>query len=227
MKINRGLLIAQVVGLFVVFALLLFGAAGTTSWWAGWWFLILFFGFVTAISLWLLGYNPALLQERMTGLKSAEKGWDVAILLAMNAAFLFWLILMPLDAVRFRWSNVPLVLQLVGEGIMLASFVLFYLTFRANSYLSPVVRIQGERGQTVVSTGPYAYVRHPMYAAALLLFVGTSLMLGSWYGVLVGLLLEAGIARRAVLEEQTLREELQGYEEYQERVRYRLIPHVW
>ena len=87
--------------------------------------------------------------------------------------------------------------------------------------------MQGERGQTVVSTGPYAYVRHPMYAAALLLFVGASLLLGSWYGVLVGLLLEAGIARRAVLEEQTLREELSGYEEYQGKVRYRLVPGGW
>ena len=134
---------------------------------------------------------------------------------------------MPLDAVRFRWSQVPVWLQVVGAIILLGSFYLFFLTFRENSYLSSVVRIQEERGQTVVSTGPYHYARHPMYSAFVLLVVGTPLLLGSWHGVLVGLILVGMVARRAVLEERLLRKELKKYDLYIAQVKYRLIPHVW
>ena len=109
----------------------------------------------------------------------------------------------------------------------MGSFYLFYLTFRENSFLSPAVRIQTERAQTVVSTGPYAYVRHPMYAGFVLFTLGTTLLLGSWYGLLGGLLLIGMVARRAVLEERALQEELEGYSAYMTRVRYRFVPHLW
>ena len=95
------------------------------------------------------------------------------------------------------------------------------------AFLSPVVRMQGDRGQTVISTGPYHYVRHPMYAGLLFFVIGTSLLLGSGYGILVGMLFVALLARRAVLEERTLRNELPGYDGYMARVKYRLIPYVW
>jgi protein-S-isoprenylcysteine O-methyltransferase Ste14 len=107
------------------------------------------------------------------------------------------------------------------------SFYLFFLTFRENSYLSPAVRVQQERAQTVVSTGPYHYVRHPMYSAIVIFGVGTPLLLGSWYGVFFGLIIGAVIAWRAVLEERTLRQELPGYAAYMAEVKYRLIPYVW
>jgi len=90
-----------------------------------------------------------------------------------------------------------------------------------------MVRIQKDRGQTVVSTGPYHFVRHPMYAAALLFMLGTALLLGSWYGLLMVLIFAGMIAGRAVLEERTLQHELQGYDTYMAQVKYRLIPHVW
>ncbi len=134
---------------------------------------------------------------------------------------------MALDAVRFRWSELPVWLQVVGGVILLCSFYLFYLTFRENSYLSPAVRIQSERGQMVISTGPYHYVRHPMYSAGLLFFLGTSLLLGSLYGLVAALVLICAIGIRAVLEERTLRQELEGYETYMAQVRYRLIPYLW
>jgi len=118
-------------------------------------------------------------------------------------------------------------LQVVGAIVLICSFPLFFATFRENSYLSPMVRIQEDRGQTVVSTGPYHYVRHPMYAAALLFLLGTALLLGSGFGLLFGLILVAMIAGRAVLEEHTLREELQGYDSYMAQVKYRLIPYIW
>jgi protein-S-isoprenylcysteine O-methyltransferase Ste14 len=101
------------------------------------------------------------------------------------------------------------------------------LVFRENSYLSATVRIQEERGQTVISTGPYHYVRHPMYAGGLFMFLGTPLLLGSWYGLLLTLLFLPALLVRAVLEERTLLQELPGYDAYMAHVKYRLIPHVW
>ena len=222
------MLVVQIVGMFVVFALALFIPAGTTAWPAGWIFLVLFFGFVVAISVWLLRYDPGLLKERMSGtIRPDQKTWDKVFVVLTSILFFAWLILMPLDAVRFRWSQMPVWLQGVGAIVLLVSFYLFYLTFRENSYLSPVVRIQTDREQAVVSTGPYQYVRHPMYAGFVLFMLGTTFLLGSWYGLLLGLILVTMAARRAVLEERMLREELQGYEAYMAQVKYRLIPHVW
>jgi protein-S-isoprenylcysteine O-methyltransferase Ste14 len=228
MMVNRTLLTAQIAGMFVVFSLALFLAAGTVIWPAGWAFLVLFFGFTVAISRWLLKNNPGLLSERMTGIgKPDQKTWDKVFFGVANVFFLAWLVLMPLDAVRFHWSQMPVWLQMVGAFLLLCSFYIFFLTFRENSYLSPAVRVQTDRGQTVVSTGPYQYVRHPMYATAIIFLVGTTLLLGSWYGLALVLLLVVAIALRAVQEERTLRAELPGYDVYMAQVHYRLVPHVW
>ena len=214
--------------MFVVFGLALFLAAGTVVWPAGWAFLVLFFGFTIALSRWLLRHNPGLLTERMTGIgKPDQPAWDKVFFVVMEVFFLAWLVLMPLDAVRFRWSQMPGWLQVVGAVLLLGSFYLFFLTFRENPYLSPAVRVQTERGQTVISTGPYRYVRHPMYATVILFMVGTTLLLGSWYGLLLGLILVVAIAFRAVQEERVLRAELPGYDAYMAQVKYRLIPYVW
>jgi protein-S-isoprenylcysteine O-methyltransferase Ste14 len=226
--VNLKLLIAQILGMFVVFALALFGAAGTVAWPAGWVFLILFFGFVIGLSAWLASTNPGLLTERMTGIgKPDQKWWDRIFFTAAQAVFLAWLISMPLDAVRFRWSTMPLALQILGALLLVGSFLLLFLTFKANPYLSPAVRIQRERGQAVIDSGPYRFVRHPMYAGAGVLIVGTSLLLASWWGLLVGLLVIVGVALRAVQEERTLANELHGYTAYMQRVRSRMLPHVW
>jgi len=226
--VNLKLLGVQIVGLFIAFSLALFLPAGTISWPAGWAFLILFFGFVIAISLWLLRHNPGLLIERMTGAgKPDQKAWDKVFHLLAGVGFFSWLVLMALDAVRFRWSQMPLPLQGAGAFLLLASFALFFLTFRENAYLSPAVRVQSDRGQVVVSTGPYRHVRHPMYAAFILFALGTTLLLGSWYGLLLALVLIVMVAWRSVREERTLREELPGYVEYMATVKYRLIPYLW
>jgi protein-S-isoprenylcysteine O-methyltransferase Ste14 len=228
MTVNRRLLTAEIVGMFVVFALVLFLAAGTAAWPAGWAFLLLFFGFTIAISRWLLRHNPGLLTERMTGIgKPDQKAWDKLFYVVANVVFLAWLIVMPLDAVRFHWSQMPGWLQVLGVVLLLGSFYLFFLTFRENTYLSPAVRIQTERGHSVVSTGPYQYVRHPMYATAIIFMIGTTLVLGSWYGLVLELILIIVIAFRAVQEERTLRAELSGYDAYMAQVKYRLIPYVW
>ncbi|HLH25025.1 MAG TPA: isoprenylcysteine carboxylmethyltransferase family protein [Chloroflexota bacterium] len=227
-KVNLPLLAAEFAGLFMVFAAALFLAAGTLAWLAGWLFLLLFFGLSIVLSLWLLRYNPALLRERMTGIgKADQKAWDKALFALLQLLFLTWLVVMPLDAVRFHWSRMPGWLQVTGAAGLVGSFYLFYLVFRENAYLSPAVRVQRERGQTVVSTGPYHHVRHPMYATAIIFIASAALLLGSWYGLLIGFIIVLLIARRAVLEEQTLREELPDYAAYMQQVRYRLVPHVW
>jgi protein-S-isoprenylcysteine O-methyltransferase Ste14 len=225
--INLKLLVAQIAILFSVIALLLFLPAGTIAWLSGWTFLVLFFGFVIAITVWLYRNDPGLLQERMTLFKPDQEPWDKALLTVTQVLFLAWLILMPLDAVRFRWSQMPVSFQAIGAIILMCSFYLFFLTFRENPFLSSAVHIQKERGHTVVSTGPYRYVRHPMYSAFIPFVFGTALLLGSWYGVLFGLIHVIIVARRAVLEERMLRKELKGYDRYMDRVKYRLIPCVW
>ncbi len=228
MSVNVRLLAVEFAAMVVIFALVLFLAAGTVFWAAGWIFLVLFFGADGALGLWLLRHDPGLLKERMTGFgKPGEPAWDKVFFVLLMVFFLAWLILMPLDAVRFRWSHVPAWLQGVGAILLLGSFYLFFLTFRENPYASAVVRVQTERGQRVISTGPYRYVRHPMYAAAIPFATGTALLLGSCYGLLVGLIFFAGLVFRAVQEERVLRAELPGYEEYMARVKYRFIPYVW
>jgi protein-S-isoprenylcysteine O-methyltransferase Ste14 len=219
--------IAQTLGLFILFALALFLPAGSLSWLAGWVFLILFFGFFTSVNIWLFKHNPGLLQERMSLGRSDQKGWDKVLFPLLLALPFAWLAFIALDAVRFHWSSIPVWVQVIGAAILLFSFHLLFLTFRENSYLSTVVRIQEDRGHKVVSSGPYHYVRHPMYSAFIPFMVGTPLLLGSWYGVLLGLGFMVVLARRAVLEESTLREELQGYADYMTQVKYRILPYIW
>jgi protein-S-isoprenylcysteine O-methyltransferase Ste14 len=219
--------IGQFVGCFALFALALFLPAGTLAWPAGWLFLALFFGFYLAITIWLVRHNPALLQERLRLRTSDQQGWDKVLFPLLLLYSLAWLSLLSFDTMRAKWSPVPVWLQIVGAIILLSAFVLLFLTFRENTYLSPVVRIQDERGHHVVSTGPYHYVRHPMYAAIAVFVVGTSLLLGSWSGVLVGAVFVVGLARRAILEERTLQAHLPGYASYMIEVKHRLIPYLW
>ena len=212
---------------FLIIALALFLPAGTVLWPAGWVFLILLLGF-TLVNIGLLfTSSPGLLEERLSLSQPGQKTWDKALISLGYLLGLAWAMLMPLDAVRFHWSHVPLFLQIVGAIVLIGSFPLVILTFRENAFLSPAVRIQEERGQTVISTGPYHYVRHPLYASAILFFLGTPLLLGSWYGLLFALVPIAWMAVRAVLEERVLREELPGYDAYMAQVKYRLIPYVW
>ena len=227
MKINIKEQVLETVGFFAVFALALFLPAGTLAWSAGWIFLLLFFGFYLTVTLWLYRHNPGWMQERMHLSASNQQGWDKILFPIMEIFFIVWLIFISLDAVRFHWSFVPLWLQLIGALILLCSFYFLFLTFSENSYLSPVVRVQEERGHTVVSTGLYHHVRHPMYMAILILIVGTSLLLGSWYGLIFVIICRAILARRAVLEEQMLLKELSGYADYMAQVKYRLIPYIW
>ena len=213
--------------LLFVFVVVFFLAAGTVSWLYGWIFLILFYGYSFWALLWMLRHSPGLIEERASGFKSNQPTWDKVVYVIILVVFSIWWVSIPLDAVRFHLSQMPTWLHVVGVLVLLSSFYLMFLTFRENPYLSSVVRIQEDRGHTVVSTGPYRYVRHPLYTSALLLFLGSALLLGSWIGVLLGILLEGILAGRAVREERVLQKGLEGYDAYVAQVRWRLIPHVW
>ena len=221
------LIVLQTAALFSVIALCLFLPAGTLTWLAAWMFILLFVGFFTGVNLWLSKHNPSLLKERVRLRTSDQKGWDRALFPLLEGLIIGWLVFISFDATRFHWSTVSITFQAIGTLILLCSFYLLFLTFRENSYLSPVVRLQAERGQKVISTGPYRYVRHPMYSGISLFMVGTPLLLGSWYGVLFGLAVVVVLARRAVLEERMLAKELSDYPSYMSQVKFRLIPRVW
>jgi len=227
-RVDLGRLVLQTAVMMLVIALALFLPAGTFAWPEGWIFFGLMFGLSAGESFWLIRHDPELMNERMSGVgrKDQEK-WDKVLLAIVGIAYFAWLALMGLDAVRFRWSHVPPALRAIGGLAFVDSFWLFHATFRENAFLSPAVRVQTDRGQTVVSTGPYARVRHPMYAAFVVFVLGAALLLGSWWGVAGGFVLIGLVARRAVLEERVLRERLAGYDEYMRRVRYRFVPGVW
>jgi len=224
---NKKLLAAQVVITILTYALPIWLPAGIRAWPTAWIFLLMWLGFWLFILLWLFRRNPGLLQERMRIRTPDQKGWDRVVGPLVYVSLFLWLLFASFDAGRFHWSFMPGWLQGVGALILVCSFFLFFLTFRENSYLSPLVRIQEDRGQKVVTTGVYHYVRHPMYAATLVTVLGSSLLLGSCYGILAGLLVILTLGWRAVLEERSLREDLPGYLEYLKQVKYRFIPYIW
>jgi protein-S-isoprenylcysteine O-methyltransferase Ste14 len=224
---NIKLVVAQVAITLLIYALPLFLPAGIRAWLAAWIFLALLLGFWLFILVWLFRQNPDLFWERMRLQTSDQKGWDKIVGPLIYVSLFLWLLFAAYDAAHFHWSPVPIWLHAIGAIILFFSFLLFFLTFRENTFLSPLVRVQQDRGQKVISTGPYHYVRHPMYAATLIFVIGTPLLLGAWYGILVGPIVALVLAWRAVLEERTLQRELSGYLEYITQVKYRLVPFVW
>jgi len=209
-------------------AVILFLSANTLNWPGAWIYLAVIAISGIVIGLWLAKHDPALLAERMSApIQRSQKFWDKVWMTVVLFVVVVWFVLMALDAARFRWSHVPVWVQALGAVGILLSMYFTYLTFRVNTFAAPVVKIQAERAQTVVATGPYGCVRHPLYAGALFYIFGAPLLLGSWYGLAAAPVLMILLAIRTVMEERTLAAELQGYAEYAARVRYRLIPLVW
>jgi protein-S-isoprenylcysteine O-methyltransferase Ste14 len=205
--------------------LLIFGAAGTIRYWQAWIYLALFFGMSGMITLDLLRRDPALLERRMKGGPTAERRpQQRLIMLGASLGFIGLHVIPALD-VRFHWSIVPPAVVAIGDMLFAIGFGFIGRVYRENTYTSATIEIS--EGQRVIDTGPYAVVRHPMYASALVYLVGTPLALGSYWGFLAFGLMLPFLIWRLLDEERLLARELPGYAEYQRRVRFRLVPFLW
>ncbi len=211
---------------FVVIGVLVFWPAGTLAYPGGWALIILLVGGGLAMTIWLAKTNPRLLRERLgSPVQRNQKPWDRVWSPIFFVGLLGWLAFMAWDARRTGFVAVPVWVQVLGALGVVAAMLGSWRTLGENPFAAPVVKIQ--EGHKVIDTGPYAVVRHPMYATALPMLVGMPLVLGSWWGLALSPIFIVGIAWRAVHEEKTLRAELSGYDEYAARVRYRFIPLVW
>src|SRR5215813_6875915 len=216
----RGLLF-----LAMAMGLLLFGLAGTIEYWQAWAYLGVYFGGSLLILLYLLQADPALLERRMRGEPSAEKDKaQRSIMLFASLGFIGLLVVPALDR-RMHWSHVSAGITILGDILVAVWWFIILIVFRENSFTSATIEVVS--GQRVISTGPYALVRHPMYAGGLLLVLGTPLALGSIWGLLVIAAMTPVLLLRLVDEERFLSKNLPGYKEYCARVRWRLIPGVF
>lgn len=213
----------------LIFPALILSLSGDPSWPAGWIFSIWLTLLCFSTIVYLYRKDPALLAERYQKPGAGnQEGWDRYVVYGLLIGFLVWIVIMPLDAKRFGWSPVfPIWLNVLGGAGLAGSFFLFFRSFTDNTFLSPLVRIQDDRLQRVVSTGVYGFVRHPMYLGAILMFIGAPLLLGSYYGLFAGLALTILLMARIIGEEIMLVQKLEGYREYTQSVRYRLIPFLW
>jgi protein-S-isoprenylcysteine O-methyltransferase Ste14 len=209
------------------FAVLLFVPAGTLHWPGAWVFLAFMVASGLGFGGWLARKDPALLAERMRSpVRADQPAADKKLLLVFLIVNVIWLVAMGLDE-RFHLSRMPLALQVLGLVLLVASSVFIAWVFRENSFAAAVVRVQSERGHRVISTGPYAFVRHPMYSGAIPFMVGIALLLGSWLGMAISPIFAILFGLRARIEERTLTAGLPDYADYAARVRYRLLPGVW
>jgi protein-S-isoprenylcysteine O-methyltransferase Ste14 len=204
----------------------LFGIAGRVDWPAAWLIMALFTGH-TFLSGWLLfRHDPELLKERMTTGSNVPQ-WDRLIARGNRIVLVIFLATAALDAGRFGWSAMPIIVRAIGTAAVVAAIGVIWWCAAANHFLSAGTRIQSERGHTVVQHGPYRFVRHPLYASRVVLITGAALTLGSWIALVPAGLNAVLLILRTSLEDRLLATELPGYREYAKHVPGRLVPGVW
>ena len=211
--------------LAVVMGLLLFVPAGTIHYWQAWVYLSIFTGASVLTTLYLMRKDPALLKRRMSGGPTAEKRPTQKFIMLCTSIGFIALLVVPAFDHRFGWSNVPLFVVLVGDLLVAVGFALIVRVYRENTFSSATIEVI--KGQQVISTGPYAIVRHPMYASAFLYLIGTPLALGSYWGLLPIAAMMPFLIWRLLDEERLLVADLPGYSDYQKKVRFRLVPGIW
>ena len=223
-RVIGGALIQLVVTLAVM-GVVLFWPAGTLAWPAGWWFAAAFLvcTLIAVVIIWRV--NPEIFAAR-SRIQPGTQWWDYFFIALIIGGFLLVLPVAALDF-RFGWSAMPGWLMGLGVVLFVVGYAGSIWPVAVNRHFEPGVRIQADRGQTVIDTGPYAIVRHPGYSAAVIMIVGMALMLGSYWALLPAVVAIVGTAVRTVLEERTLNAGLAGYADYTQRVKYRWVPGVW
>ena len=227
-KVTPAMLALAIVYL-LLWPLVLLWLSGDWGWIEGWIFAVWFVALFGICIVWLYRHDPALLAERFrkpgTGGQSRADRW---ITFGLMVCFVFWILLPPLDARRFGWTpRLPVWVEAAGGLLLLGAVFFLFRSFTDNTFLSPLVRIQSERSQTVVSTGVYGRVRHPMYLGAILMSFGAPLLLSSAWALIPALGLTLLLLIRIGQEEDLLVRDLEGYRAYRERVRFRLVPYIW
>jgi protein-S-isoprenylcysteine O-methyltransferase Ste14 len=216
---------AGFVFLFVVMASVFFGSAGTLHDGRAWIMLAVFFGCAGAITVWLWFRDKALLERRVKAGPGSEPDPMQNVVQALAGLVFLAIIAAPGLDRRFGWSHPPLAVSLVGDGMIAIGFLIVFMTFRENTFTAGTIEVA--EGQHLIDSGPYAIVRHPMYAGALIMIAGIPLALGSWWGLVPAALLVPVIVWRLMREEAFLATNLAGYGDYRGRVRHRLAPFFW
>jgi protein-S-isoprenylcysteine O-methyltransferase Ste14 len=209
----------------VTMAAVLFVAAGTIDYWQAWVFLLVFFGSSFAITAYLARHDPALLERRLVAGPSAEKDKTQKLIQLLAMIAFIAIFVFPAIDHRYGWSSMPASVAIAGDLLIATGFLAVFLVFKENSYASSIIEVGAE--QKIVTTGPYAVVRHPMYSGALVMLIGVPLALGSWWGLLLVIPITAVLVWRLLEEENFLAKSLPGYPDYQNKVRYHLLPLLW
>ena len=208
-----------------VMCALIFGVAGTMRYWQAW----VYLGIYVAVSIptmrYLVRKDPALLERRMRGGPMFEKECTQRIIMTFTSLGFIALLVLPALDRRFGWSSVPVWTVVLGDVLVAMGYYFILLVYRVNSYSASTIQVVP--GQAVISTGPYAIVRHPMYASGSLYIFGTPLALGSYWGFVAIATMMPFLLWRLLDEERILTRELPGYADYRRRVRHRLVPMVW
>jgi protein-S-isoprenylcysteine O-methyltransferase Ste14 len=218
-------IVRETLGL-VVMDTALFWSARTFNWWPAWTLTAVTLAWIIGTAVVIVTYHPEMLAERL-GPRKGAKLWDTVIMSLLGAAQLARYIVAGLDY-RHGWTgNFSIVVIIAGILLCIFGYALFVWSAAANAFFSQIVRIQTERGQTVVTRGPYHSIRHPAYLGAILVELGVPILLSSWWALSITVLTLFLLLLRTFLEDQTLQKELPGYQEYSTKVRYRLLPGIW
>jgi protein-S-isoprenylcysteine O-methyltransferase Ste14 len=199
--------------------------AGTLDYWQAWVFMCVFVSASGAVTLYLAIHDPRLLERRMRAGPAAEKEKSQKFIMSLAMMGFIGLLAVPALDHRFSWSRMPAYVCLIGDALIVIGFLLVFFVIKVNTYAASTIQVAED--QKVISTGPYAFVRHPMYAGSLPILIGTPLALGSWWGLSALIVIVPALIWRLLDEESFLRKNLPGYTEYTGRVRYRLVPYVW
>jgi len=207
---------------FIALGFMFFLPAWTFNYWQAWVYMLILFIPMSVLIRYLYKHDPALLERRM---RMKERQKTQKLIIALSFLFFLPAFVIPGFDVRLGWSNVPFMVVVIADIVVILGYLMFALVLKTNSYASRVVEV--EKGQKVITTGPYAMVRHPMYLASLILYGFSPLALGSYWAMIPVVLLVPLIVARIKGEEKELLENLEGYKEYVMKTKYRLVPGVW